>query len=152
MILFRGTGVSPDIVSGKLIFYERELFSFQKQQVDEPATEVKRYLRAKEQTLLQVQALFELAKREVSPENAAIGCPSWDLMTTTLDLPKSFLYRFKTLARAALSVIPFPPLLLTSSNEKSTSGSSPFCTNTQVSPQLSISFPSMVMVITEDRS
>ena len=72
MILFRGTGVSPDIVSGKLIFYERELFSFQKQQVDDPATEVKRYLRAKEQTLLQVQALFELAKREVSPENAAI--------------------------------------------------------------------------------
>ena len=64
--------------------------------------------------------------RKLSPENAAIGCPSWDLMTTTLDLPKSFLYRFKTLARAALSVIPFPPLLLTSSNEKSTSGSSPF--------------------------
>ena len=69
---------------------------------------------------------------------------SWDLMTTTLDLPKSFFSdRFRTLARAALSVIPFPPLLLTSSNEKSTSGSSPFRANTQVSPQLSISFPSM---------
>ena len=76
---------------------------------------------------------------------------SWDLMTTTLDLPNHFV-PVQTLARAALSVIPFPPLLLTSSNEKSTSGFSPFCTNTQVSPQLSISFPSMVMVITEERS
>ena len=45
---------------------------FRRKQFRTPARRWLRYLRAKEQALLQVQALHELAKREVSSENAAI--------------------------------------------------------------------------------
>jgi len=92
-----------------------------------------------------------ISQYTLSPENAAIGCPIWDLITTIRDFPKSFLYLFSTLAMAAFPVT-LLPLLLISSKEKSTSGSRPFCTKTQVSPQLSISFPSIVIVMTEDKS
>lgn len=54
-------------------------------------------------------------------------------------------------ATAALSVRP-ALLLWMASSVKSTSGFRPSCMKIQVSPQLSISLPSMVMVITDDRS
>lgn len=72
MVSLKGTGVFQDIVVGRLVFYEREPFQIQKEAVQDAGEEMLRYLRAKEQALLQVQALHELAKREVSSENAAI--------------------------------------------------------------------------------
>ncbi len=72
MVSLKGTGVFQDIVVGRLVFYEREPFQIQKEAVQDAGEEMLRYLRAKEQALLQVQALHELAKREVSGENAAI--------------------------------------------------------------------------------
>ena len=71
MVSLKGTGVFQDIVVGRLVFYEREPFQIQKEAVQDAGEEMLRYLRAKEQALLQVQALHELAKREVSSENAA---------------------------------------------------------------------------------
>lgn len=72
MVSLKGTGVFQDIVVGRLVFNEREPFQIQKEAVQDAGEEMLRYLRAKEQALLQVQALHELAKREVSSENAAI--------------------------------------------------------------------------------
>ena len=72
MVSLKGTGVFQDIVVGRLVFNEREPFQIQKEAVQDAGEEMLRYLRAKEQSLLQVQALHELAKREVSSENAAI--------------------------------------------------------------------------------
>ena len=61
MVSLKGTGVFQDIVVGRLVFYEREPFQIQKEAVQDAGEEMLRYLRAKEQALLQVQALHELA-------------------------------------------------------------------------------------------
>ena len=62
MVSLKGTGVFQDIVVGRLVFNEREPFQIQKEAVQDAGEEMLRYLRAKEQALLQVQALHELAK------------------------------------------------------------------------------------------
>ena len=54
MVSLKGTGVFQDIVVGRLVFYEREPFQIQKEAVQDAGEEMLRYLRAKEQALLQV--------------------------------------------------------------------------------------------------
>ena len=72
MLSLRGTGILGDIVIGKLIFYERQLFHIGKEKVADIQREMLRYQAAQEAALEQVYALHQKALREVSEENAAI--------------------------------------------------------------------------------
>ena len=68
----KGTGVFKDIVIGKLVFYERQLFKVDKKHVPDVQRELIRFQNAKELAVRQVRMLHQIALREVSEENAAI--------------------------------------------------------------------------------
>lgn len=72
MQLLTGKAVCGDIVIGRLVFYERQLFKVEKERVKDVHRELLRYHQAKELAMQQVQLLHKQALREVSEENAAI--------------------------------------------------------------------------------
>lgn len=72
MLSMKGTGIFRDIVIGRLIFYERQLFKVDKERIEDIQRELLRYHQAQQEAVRQVDLLHQLALREVSEQNAAI--------------------------------------------------------------------------------
>lgn len=72
MVVINGKGVYGGIVFGKLSFFQRKDVSVRRTKIEDKEAEKKRFEKAKERTLEQLQALYEKALKEVGETNAQI--------------------------------------------------------------------------------
>lgn len=72
MVVINGKGVYGGIVFGKLSFFQRKDVSVKRTRIEDKEAEKKRFEKAKEKTLEQLQALFDKALKEVGETNAQI--------------------------------------------------------------------------------
>lgn len=72
MVVINGKGVYGGIVFGKLSFFQRKDFSVRRTKIEDKEAEKKRFEKAKEKTLEQLQALYDKALKEVGETNAQI--------------------------------------------------------------------------------
>ena len=64
MVVINGKGVYGGIVFGKLSFFQRKDVSVRRTKIEDKEAEKKRFEKAKERTLEQLQALYEKALKE----------------------------------------------------------------------------------------
>ena len=72
MVVINGKGVYGGIVFGKLSFFQRKDVSVKRTRIEDKEAEKKRFEKAKEKTLEQLQALYDKALKEVGETNAQI--------------------------------------------------------------------------------
>lgn len=72
MVVINGKGVYGGIVFGKLSFFQRKDVSVRRTKIEDKEAEKKRFEKAKERTLEQLQALYDKALKEVGETNAQI--------------------------------------------------------------------------------
>ena len=72
MVVINGKGVYGGIVFGKLSFFQRKDVSVRRTKIEDKEAEKKRFEKAKEKTLEQLQALYDKALKEVGETNAQI--------------------------------------------------------------------------------
>ena len=72
MVVINGKGVYGGIVFGKLSFFQRKDVSVKRTRIEDKEAEKKRFEKAKEKTLEQLQALSDKALKEVGETNAQI--------------------------------------------------------------------------------
>ena len=72
MVVINGKGVYGGIVFGKLSFFQRKDVSVKRTRIEDKEAEKKRFEKAKEKTLEQLQALYYKALKEVGETNAQI--------------------------------------------------------------------------------
>ena len=72
MVVINGKGVYGGIVFGKLSFFQRKDVSVRRTKIEDKEAEKKRFEKAKERTIEQLQALYDKALKEVGETNAQI--------------------------------------------------------------------------------